>query len=86
MTATELEETIAAGRKRDAERARENELLAYNIGALVLTAVNAPSKYPGTVNAAFGRRPPSAPDGGKASFMHIAEQLNRRFADRENRK
>ena len=86
MTAYELDEVISAGRKRDAAMARENELLAYNIGALVLTAVNAPSKYPRSVDAAFGRRPAQAADGGKAGFMLIAEQLNRRFADRENTK
>lgn len=82
LTARETEELIAAGRKREAAAARENELLAYNIGALVLTAFNAPSKYPRSPDAAFGRRAVQSPDGGKAVFMSIAKQLNRRFADR----
>ncbi len=84
LTAYETEELIRAGRKREAARARENELLAYNIGALVMTAFNAPSKYPRSPDAAFGRKHSPASDGGKADFMSIAKQLNRRFADRGN--
>lgn len=82
LTAYETEELIAAGRKRDAAAVRENELLAYNIGALVLTAVNAPQKFPRSPDAAFGRRPAPPPDGGKSDFLRIAGQLNRRFAER----
>jgi hypothetical protein len=58
-------------------------MLAYNIGLLVLAAVNSPSKYPRTPAEAFGSRPAPAPDGGKADFMRIAEQLNRRFGKQE---
>gem|GEM_PF-1549594 len=85
LTAYETEEIIKAGRKREAAGIRENELLAYNTGALVLTAVNAPAKYPKSPDAAFGRRPAPAADGGKSGFMSIAKQFNRRFADRGKR-
>lgn len=79
LTAYETEEIIAAGEKRRAAEARSSEMLAYNIGILVLAAVNAPARYPKSPEEAFGRRPAPAPDGGKADFMRIAERLNRRF-------
>ena len=84
MTAAEISELISAGEERRAAAARENELLAYNIGALVLTAFNAPSRYPKSPEAAFGRRPVPPADGGKAAFMRAAGQFNRRFADRRS--
>lgn len=82
MTAYELEETIAAGRKRDADKAARDELLAFNIGALVLAAFNAPQRFPKTPDAAFGRRPDIPADGGKSGFMAVAEQLNMRLRRR----
>ncbi len=85
LTAYETEELIAAGDRRGNAAARESEMLAYNIGALVLTAVNAPSRYPKSPEAAFGKGSEPAEDGGKAAFMRIAGQLNRRIADRGNR-
>ena len=84
LTAYETEEIISAGRIREAARARENEMLAYNIGALVLTAFNAPSRYPRSPEAAFGRSSVPAADGGKSGFMGIAKQLNKRLAARRN--
>ena len=80
MTGYELDELIDAGRRRKAEAAAENELLAFNIGALVLAAFNAPQRFPKTPGAAFGRKPPAPADGGKSDFMRIAEQLNGRLA------
>ena len=58
---------------------RQNELTAFNIGALVLAAVNAPGRFPKTPEEAFGRRPAPPPDGGKSSFMAAAEQINKRL-------
>ena len=78
MTAYVLSEVISAGRRNAASRARENELLAFNIGALVLAAFNAPSRFPHTPADAFGRKD-TPRDGGKAGFMSIAGQLNRKF-------
>ena len=85
LTANELDEIIEAGRRKAAAKAAENELLAFNIGALVLAAFNAPSRFPQTPAAAFGRKTP-VQDGGKASFMQIAEQLNRKFMKRSGDK
>ena len=82
MTAFELEDTVAAGRRRDAENAYRDELLAFNIGALVLAAFNAPQRFPKTPAAAFGRKNDAPADGGKSSFMMIAEQLNGKLARR----
>ena len=82
LTAYELEELAEAGEARRAAAAREYEQLAYNIGALVLAAVNAPQRYPKSCAEAFGRNRAPAADGGKAAFMCAAERINRRFADR----
>ncbi|MBR5088925.1 MAG: hypothetical protein IK093_05815 [Ruminiclostridium sp.] len=79
MTAAELDEVIAAGRKRAERRARSDELLAFNIGALVLTAFNAPGRYPKTPESAFGRKPAAPADGGRRDFAEIARQLNARL-------
>lgn len=83
LTAYELEELAAIGEGRRAAAAREYEQLAYNIGALVLTALNTPQRYPKSCAEAFGRSPEPPADGGKAAFMRAAERINRRFADRE---
>lgn len=81
MTAGELDEQICAGRKRDETYAAENERLAFNIGALVLAAFNAPRKFPRTPDEAFGRYTAPA-DGGKSELMCIARQLNERLRNR----
>ena len=83
MTAFEFDSVIAAGRRKRQEEARALETLAFNIGALVLTAVNAPGRFPKTPDEAFGRKRGSSPDGGKADMMLIAEQINRRIRDRQ---
>ncbi|MBQ3842139.1 MAG: hypothetical protein II820_05570 [Ruminiclostridium sp.] len=82
LTAAELDELIAAGRAARADEIRENELLAFNIGALVLAAFNAPQRFPKTPDAAFGRKPEMPADGGKSSFAEIAARLNKRLAER----
>ena len=84
MTAYELEDVIRAGRRRDREYARTLETLAFNIGALVLTAVNAPGRFPKTPDAAFSREIKSPADGGKADMAAIAQQINRRLQRRKN--
>ncbi|MBO6230905.1 MAG: hypothetical protein J6O50_10095 [Ruminiclostridium sp.] len=82
LTAYELEEIISAGRKNDERDAKRDELLAFNIGALVLAAFNAPRRFPKTPEAAFGRK--AIPrDGGKSSFMALAEQINKRLERRK---
>ncbi|MBQ8411626.1 MAG: hypothetical protein IJX15_07875 [Ruminiclostridium sp.] len=57
LTAEELREIIgvrrAEKRKRLEDWYRVNELLAFNIGALCRTAVNAPRQFPKTVEEAF---------------------------------
>ena len=58
-------------------RARENELLAFNIGALVLAAFNAPQRFPADPDSAFGHA--SRDDGGKSAFMAVADRVNGRF-------
>ncbi len=78
MTAAELDMQIRAGRKRETAAAAENERLAFNIGALVLAAFNAPRRFPRTPDAAFGRMTAPA-DGGRSDFECIAKQLNERF-------
>lgn len=85
LTAYELGEIIEAGKRRAADAARENELLSFNIGALVLAAFNAPQRFPQTPDAAFGRRTAPA-DGGKADMMRMAEQINKRLAARQKEK
>ncbi len=85
MTAYELDDFIMAGRRRDCKNARSLELLAFNIGALVLAAVNAPGKFPRSPDEAFGReKRGERADGGKADMMAIAEQINRRLQRRKN--
>lgn len=83
LTAHELEELITAGRSERAARAAEDEILAFNIGALVLSAFNAPDRFPRTPAAAFGKRKPAPADGGKQVFAQIAEQFNKRFIRQE---
>ncbi len=78
LTAYELGEIIEAGKRRAADSARENELLSFNIGALVLAAFNAPQRFPRTPDAAFSRKTAPA-DGGKADMIAIAEQINKRI-------
>ena len=82
LTAAELDGIITAGRRRNAETARQNELLAFNTAALVLAAFNAPKRFPKTPDEAFGRRPAPPADGGKSAFMAVAEQINRRLKQR----
>ncbi len=84
MTAYELDDLIEAGKRRAADAVREKELLAFNIGALVLTAFNAPQRFPVTPDDAFGRKRVRA-DGGRADFMEIAKQLNARIAEKQRR-
>lgn len=60
LTAGETEEIIAERsaleKKRLEDSYRRNELLAFNIGALCRTAVNAPRQFPRTPAEAFGRK------------------------------
>ena len=81
LTAAELDELITAGRAARTDEARENELLAFNIGALVLAAFNAPQRFPKTPDAAFGRKAAMPEDGGKSDFMKIAVRLNKRLSE-----
>lgn len=57
LTAAELQEIIEVRsgleRKRLEDWYRSNELLAFNIGALCRTAVNAPRQFPKTPEEAF---------------------------------
>ncbi|MBQ9383549.1 MAG: hypothetical protein IJT87_04880 [Ruminiclostridium sp.] len=83
MTAYELDDIIRAGRRRQRDDAASLETLAFNIGALVLTAVNAPRRFPKTPEEAFGGKRSVSPDGGKADMLLIAEQINRRLRDKQ---
>lgn len=81
FTADELCRIADAGRRRLREmherRVRENELLAFNIGALVLTAFNAPQRFPQDPDRAFGHKTRSMHnDGGKSAFMAVADRIN----------
>ena len=59
LTAWEIWELIgvrdALNRESLEDFYRRNELLAFNIGALCRTAVNAPEQFPKTPAEAFGR-------------------------------
>ena len=81
LTAAELDELIAAGRAAEADEARERELLAFNIGALVLAAFNAPQRFPKNPDAAFGRKTGAPADGGKSAFAEIAARFNKRLSE-----
>ena len=87
MTAYEISDVIAAGKQREIRRARENELLAFNIAALVLTAFNAPMMFPSDPDSAFRHKRRVIPeDGGKAAFMALADRINGRYGcDRAGR-
>ncbi len=58
LTPYEISESVRvkkeAERKRLEDSYRRNELLAFNIGALCRTAVNAPLQFPKTPSEAFG--------------------------------
>lgn len=58
LTPMEIMEIIevrsALERERLEDLCRRNELLAFNIGALCRTAVNAPLEFPKTLSEAFG--------------------------------
>ena len=60
LTPLELWELITVRSALEQERLedlyRRNELLAFNIGALCRTAVNAPEQFPKTPDIAFGRK------------------------------
>ena len=86
MTAGEIYERIRAGKstyeKSLADLYKANEILAFNIGALVLTAVNAPSKFPKSPEDAFiyqGKRDWRAE---KADFSIIAQRYNERYMNK----
>ena len=87
MTVSEIADLIEAKRtaynNRLADLYKANEILAFNIGALVLRAVNLPTKFPKSPEAAFtqkkGRRDWQAE---KSDFKEIAKQLNKRIEER----
>ena len=87
MTVSEITDMIEAKRKaynnRLADLYKANEILAFNIGALVLTAVNLPTRFPKSPETAFtkrsGRRDWQAE---KSDFKEIAKQLNNRIEER----
>ena len=88
MTVSETGDLIKAKRtaynNRLADLYKANEILAFNIGALVLTAVNLPGKFPKSPEAAFtlrsGKRDWRAE---KSDFREIAKQLNKRLNIKE---
>ncbi len=83
MTAGELYDWIRAKKsaynKRLADLYKANEILAFNIGALVLTAVNAPSKFPKSPEEAFVFRGKRDWKAEKADFSIIAQRHNERY-------
>lgn len=83
MTAAEIESKITAVEKselvRRAELYKANEILAFNIGALILTAFNSPRRFPKTPEEAFGRKENRDWRAEKADFSEIARQLNSRM-------
>lgn len=83
----EAEELIGAQRaaeeKRLADLYKANEILAFNIGALVLCAFNAPHRFPKSPAEAFRKETSADWRAQKQAFLEIAKQLNRR-KDKEN--
>ncbi len=59
LTPCEIIEITEARRKKEQKRLedlyRMNELLAFNIGALCRTAVNAPLRFPKSLKEAYGK-------------------------------
>lgn len=86
MTAGEIYERIRAGKstyeKSLADLYKANEILAFNIGALVLTAVNAPSKFPKSPEDAFISRGKRDWRAEKADFSIIAQRHNERYMNK----
>ena len=83
MTAAEISDRISAAEKNESEKRaalyKANEILAYNIGALVLTAFNAPRKFPKSPDEVFVRKEKRDWRAEKADFSEIARQLNSRM-------
>ena len=87
MTVSEITDMIEAKRKaynnRLADLYKANEILAFNIGALVLCAFNAPGRFPKSPAEAFKREASADWRAQKQAFLEIAKQLNRR-KDKDN--
>lgn len=89
MTVSEITDMINAKRtaynNRFADLYKANEILAFNIGALVLTAVNLPTKFPKSPENAFiNKRGKRDWQAEKSDFREIAKQLNKRIRERNN--
>lgn len=87
MTAGEIDDWVRARKsayeKGLADLYKANEILAFNIGALVLTAVNAPSKFPKSPEEAFISRGKRDWKAEKADFRVIAQRHNEKYKNRE---
>lgn len=91
MTVSEIVDLLNAKRtaynNRLADLYKANEILAFNIGALVLTAVNLPGKFPKSPEAAFTQRNGKRDwRAEKSDFYEIAKQLNKRLNQTERDK
>ncbi|MGN0657904.1 MAG: hypothetical protein ACI4KR_14040 [Ruminiclostridium sp.] len=62
---------------------KANEILAFNIGALVLCAFNAPRRFPKSPTEAFKKETSADWRAQKQAFLEIARQINKR-RDNEN--
>ncbi len=78
MTAAELFLILRAGERSRTERQNDklfgDRLLAFNIAALTLTAVNAPERFPESPDRAFPNRAHDWRDA-KAEMLRIAEKF-----------
>lgn len=88
MTVSEITDMIEAKRRaynnRLADLYKANEILAFNIGALVLTAVNLPTRFPKSPDTAFTQRSGKRDwKAEKSDFREIAKQLNKRLKEKE---
>lgn len=86
MTAGEIADWVKARKsayeKGLADLYKANEILAFNIGALVLTAVNAPSKFPKSPEEAFISHEKRDWKAEKADFSIIAQRHNERYMNK----
>lgn len=81
MTAAELFLILRAGERSRRERQEDalfgDRLLAFNIAALTLTAVNAPERFPESPDKAFPSRARDWREA-KAEMLGIAEKFQKK--------
>lgn len=75
MTAAELFLILRAGERSQEDALFGDRLLAFNIAALTLTAVNAPERFPESPDKAFPSRARDWREA-KAEMLGIAEKFS----------